>query len=132
MSGIYINRNNSGYRYYNASYTATASTNDSNVIQVFNDDFRGAINGTMFWASTGTYSLETTSPIFVQNLSSIFITPMFKSAITINSIITWEWKSTSQILIRTYLASTGVLTNTGFTLNLEYRLYYNYVYSTYP
>lgn len=119
------------YRYYNATFTASANTNDGIVQQIFNDDFSGRIFGTLTWTSTGTYQLTNTSSLFVQNLSCLFITPMFRTGITLNSNINWEWKDATTFTIRTYNSSTGALANTGFLINLEYRLYNNYVYSVF-
>ena len=128
---ITINNNNRRYRFYNAIYTASASATDSNVTQIFNDDFNGNILGVMTWVSTGNYSFECTRPMFAQNLSSMFFSAQLKASTTIQIHLQWEWKSTSQILIKTYNGS-GTLINAGFNLNLEYRLYNSYVFSNYP
>lgn len=131
MPGINLIRNNNGYRYYNACYTASA-TNDSNANQVFNDNFNGLINGTMLRTGVGIYSFESSSPLFVQNLSSLFFTPVYKTGDFIPYFVSWEFVNSQQFLFRFYRTTTGVLTDLNFTLNLEYRLYYNYIYSTYP
>jgi len=130
MPGIYLQRNNNGYRYYNAVYTAPATATNGSIVRVYNDNFNGDISTTLSYQSTGTYHLTSTTGIFNINTTSLFFTNIYKASDIVPSVIIWDIEDVNTINIRTYRSSTGVLHNTGFTLNMELRIYYNYVIGT--
>ena len=127
MPGIYLQRNNNGYRYYNAVYTATATATDGTIRHVFNDNFNGDIETVLYYQSVGHYHLKSTTGIFTANTTCLFFTTMYKASDIIPSSIIWDIQDANTINIRTYRTSTGALHNTGFTLNMELRIYYNYI-----